>query len=395
MTGTEEKRPWHVLDVGSTWMREFASALSRIAPTTSWEPAMRKLGIFQNWQTPELLPNPPLTIQRFPLQRGYARAPLSWLVPFERRLLARLQAHSEDAAQTALICSTPYYTPLAELWPGPVVYYATDLTVAYANVNPTQVRQLDRRMCRAATAVCPNSRRIGGYFVEQAGCDPGKIVIVPNATRASNIAAQPLFAPGPMPDDMPGLRRPIAGVIGNLAGNMDWLLLADAIRLTPQVTWVFVGPTSMPIEDRRQRAARAWVQQNAAFLGSKPYDRLQSYARAFDVAVLPYRKHEPTYSGSSTRFYEHLAACRPILATRGFAELLEKPPLLTLVDTAAELCDQLSHLASRGFSDGLETARWEASKCGTWEARAQAVVGSLAPRRDPHADASVDLTYSA
>ena len=37
-------------------------------------------------------------------------------------------------------------------------------------------------------------------------------------------------------------------------------------------------------------------------------DRLAAYARAFDVAVLPYRRVEPTYSGSSTRFYEHLAA---------------------------------------------------------------------------------------
>ena len=376
-------------------MREFASALSGIAPTTSWEPAMLKLGMLHDWQKPEALPNPPLTIQRFPLQRGYARAPVSWLLPFERRLLARLKANSEDPAHTGLICSTPYYAPLAERWPGPVVYYATDLTVAYANVDPKQVRLLDRRMCRVATAVCPNSRRIADYFVQQSGCDPGKITVVPNATRASNIAAQPLFAPGPLPEDMRDLKRPIAGVIGNLAGNMDWLLLAEAIRLTPEITWVFVGPTSMPIKDREQQAARAWVQRHAAFVGMKTYDQLQMYARTFDVAVLPYRKHEPTYSGSSTRFYEHLAACRPILATRGFAELLEKPPLLTLVDTAVELCDQLSHLASHGFTDGLETARWEASKFGTWEERARALVAAVAPRHDPSPPALLDLTCSA
>src|ERR1035438_206201 len=71
------------------------------------------------------------------------------------------------------------------------------------------------------------------------------------------------------------------------------------------------------------------------FTGGKRYGDLQAYARSLDVAFLPYqRRKEPTYSGSSTRFYEHLAACRPMISTRGFEELLHKEPLLRLVDRA-------------------------------------------------------------
>ena len=94
--------------------------------------------------------------------------------------------------------------------------------------------------------------------------------------------------------------------------------------------------------------------------------------------MLPYRKKEPTYSGSSTRFYEHLAACRPMVATRGFAELLEKPPLLELVNTAGEMQLALEQLRSVNFRDGLETARWEASRQGTWEARVRTLTATLA-----------------
>jgi hypothetical protein len=138
---------------------------------------------------------------------------------------------------------------------------------------------------------------------------------------------------------------------------MDWKLLAAAISQTPYLSWVFVGPTSMTIRDRAQREARAWVMAHAHFCGSKPYGELQAYARCFDVAVLPYRKKGPTYSGSSTRFYEHLAACRPMIGTRGFAELLEKEPLIELVDTADEMSAALDRLRAVDFADGLETAR--------------------------------------
>lgn len=115
----------------------------------------------------------------------------------------------------------------------------------------------------------------------------------------------------------------------------------------------------------------------ARFVGSKPYGELQRYARCFDVAVLPYRKKEPTYSGSSTRFYEHLTACRPMVATRGFAELMEKVPLVTLVNTGAEMALALKELGAKGFRDGLETARWEASRSGTWEERARTLRRAL------------------
>ena len=66
-----------------------------------------------------------------------------------------------------------------------------------------------------------------------------------------------------------------------------------------------------------------------------------------------------------------------MIATRGFAELLEKVPLLTLVDTGQEMADALEHLRSLNFRDGHEADRWEASKLGTWEERARTMRRTL------------------
>ena len=371
-----------ILDVGSIWMREFASAMCEQTPTVAWLPEMVRARIRGRARL-ERSEDPLLEMRRFPLQRGYARVPLRWVLRFEKRIAAMLRSGCEDPARSPLVCTTPFYAPVAELWPGPVVYYATDLTVGYDGLDPEQVRGLDRRMCRVAEAVCPNSQRIAEYFVGDAGCSPGKITVIPNATRAGNVPDWALLEPQALPEDIRDLQRPIAGVIGNLAGNMDWVVIRGAMERTPWLQWVFVGPTGRSLEDREQNGAREWVRGRARFVGATPYGELQRYARSFNVAVLPYRKKEPTYSGSSTRFYEHLPAGRPMVATRGFAELLEKVPLVRLVDTGEEMAASLEELRGKNFQDGLEMRRWEASRTGTWQERARMLRRSLGQESAP------------
>ncbi len=370
---------WHLLDTGSIWLREFAWEFGQLTEAENWCPETRTFGHWQKWEESERLSDPAIRIIRFPLQRCYARYPVTKLLPFQHVLLNRLKARSGDAGpeRAGLVCTAPFYAPLAELWPGPVVYYLTDLTKKYQGINETRVVELDRRMCRVAAAVCPNSKRIADYLCGEAGCDRAKVAVIPNATRVRNIPVRPLTAAQAAPDSLKHLPRPIVGVIGNLAGNMDWELLSSAIRRTPDVSWAFVGPTAATISNRVQSNLRAELMKQGgrvAFVGHRPYSELASYARAFDAALLPYLKIEPTYSGSATRFYEHLAAGRPILATRGFHELLSKEPLLKLIDTGEELAGAIETLRANGFKDGFEEERWIASQTGTWRQRAKDLI---------------------
>jgi len=364
---------WHILDTGSIWLKEFASEFGKLVPAENWQPEIRALGYWESWEKCDQVIDPSLMVRKFPLQRGYARFPISSLLPYQQSLTGRLKRQSQNLATTGLICTAPFYAPVAELWPGPVVYYLTDLTKKYAGMNEGQIISLDKRMCRVAVAVCPNSTRIADYLAEEAGCLRNKITVIPNATRQQNILNHPTFTAGELPADLAHLKRPIVGVIGNLAGNMDWQLILEAIQSTPEVSWAFVGPTDMKISETSQHEARERVLSSKAavcFTGSRPYGELYRYARCFDVAFLPYLRKEPTFSGSATRFYEHLAACRPIVATRGFHELLSKEPLLKLVDTSRDVAATLADLRSNNFADGMEQARWQASRQATWRVRA-------------------------
>ena len=122
---------------------------------------------------------------------------------------------------------------------------------------------------------------------------------------------------------------------------------------------------------------------NGHFVGPQPYGSLAAFARSFDVAILPYLRCEPTYSGSSTRFYEHLAACRPMLATRGLEELTRKPPLLRLIETPEQAAQALEELVSQHFDDGFLELRWRTSQRETWQDRARLVQSSLAACLEP------------
>jgi glycosyltransferase involved in cell wall biosynthesis len=374
---------WHILDAGSIWLKEFASALSTLVPTRSWCPQIRNFGYWENWERTERISDPPISTIRFPIQRGYARFPISHLLRTDKDVANRLIRNSEHPDRSTLICTTPFYAPVAERWPGRVVYYLTDLTKEYAGIDPVQVLGLDRRMCDIAHLVCPNSQRIADYLVREAGCDEEKVTVIPNATRAGNVASEPLLFPGQPPADMADLPRPIVGVIGNLAANMDWRLLQRAIELAKDTSWVFVGPTNMEIADPVERGVRRQLLGlggRVRFLGPKSYGQLNQYACSFDAALMPYRGKEPTYSGSATRFYEHLAACRPIISSRGFHELLSKEPLLKLVDTGEELVAALETLRDQDFRDGFEELRWQASHQGTWLVRARDLVDAATQR---------------
>jgi glycosyltransferase involved in cell wall biosynthesis len=358
-------------------MKEFAAALSELVPVKCWAPAIRNFGWWENWERESELADPKLRITSFPLQRCYGRFPVDQLLGIGAQVAERLLRSTPNPRESTLVCTSPFYAPVAEHWPGRVIYYLTDLVAAYPGFNRPKIEKLDRRMSRAADLVCPNSRRTGEYLRTIAGCDPKKILVIPNATRECNVQPDPLYQAGPLPLDLQDLPRPMVGVIGNMSYNLDWLLLRDTVDGTPGFSWAFVGPTAMKIADAQQRDARRDLMSRGGrirFTGAKPYGALGEYGRSFDVALLPYLKSEAVFSASATRFYEHLATCRPILSTRGMDELLQKEPLLKLVDDADDAIVELKRLRETGFRDGCEEARWRASADGTWEARARAMV---------------------
>lgn len=391
---------WHLLQYSDVLDLEFASALAESGPVTLWKPHRQLMPLFAPAAAGDLLPtgDSALRVRSFPLQRGFARAPLATLLPYAPAIARRLLEDTPDPQNAVLVCTTPYFAPVAELWPGPVVYWLTDLIARYKGTSFERVRALDRRLCAVATLVCPNSERLASYLRDEALCPAERCVVLPNATGVRSVLPAPLLEPTPFPQNLAGrLERPVAGVIGNLAENMDWVFLQRVIEGAPWLNWLFVGPTHWSIHDPAQREARMHLLRHprACFIGSRPYTELHTYARAVDVAVLPYRMREPTFSGSSTRFYDHLAACHPILATDAVAELQHLEPLLRRVQSAEDAIAALVALRAQGFNDGHRELRWQTSLVSTWRDRALRMRDELGMRHGVPSAEQVTLAHQA
>jgi hypothetical protein len=374
-----------LLDIRSAWLVEFASGLARQIKVNAYAPSPQIFGLFSSRLRKTVICDPELEVVELPIQRGYFSFPLQHVLQEHRRISEWIRRDVRDPSSTWLVCCYPHYAKVAAIWPGPTVYYPTDLFSRYEGRSYRNITGMEKDLCKRASLVCPNSRRIADYLVNECACERKRILVLPNAVRHSNLLSSPAAMPSELPPDCEDLSRPVAGVIGNMGANINWILLEDLAAELPWLSWLMVGPTSARISDIAQLRARTRFMAAGGrirFVGHRPYGELKTYARSFDVAVLPYMKREPTFSGSSTRFYEHLAACRPILATDGFAELLDKEPLLKILRNPDEWIGGLNHLRERQFSDGLERARWLQSQQETWQMRAQHLREAMLPTEE-------------
>ena len=179
---------WQMLQISDVLDLEFATALAESVPVLGWEPtrvllpALTRPGLEAELGVAPNDSAPPLRRRSLPLIRGFARPPISWFSGTTTDVLNRLLSQTEEPELAPLLCTVPYFAEVAERWPGPVIYWLTDLIAEYSGANREQVIRLDRRLCRAATLVCPNSQRLASYLVDKGACDPAQIQVLPNAT---------------------------------------------------------------------------------------------------------------------------------------------------------------------------------------------------------------------
>lgn len=365
-----------VFDVRSIWVTEFARALATKITTTGLRPTIDAVGLIHRAARP-LDDEGALKIFSCRLQRGWWR---NALLGERRKLLAFVRSRAAMARETCVIFTSPHYASVAEAFRECTsAYYVTDNFRACFPDEPA-IAALESKLAACVSHVFPNSERIRRFFVDEAKINQSRVTVLPNGVRGENIPPAPLDAPAEPPVEMPPVQRPWALVMGNLAANTDWPLLEAVIEETPWLNWVLVGPTDMPCassEHARLRRKILQRKQNVHHIGWQPPGQLKRFARACDVAVLPYMKREPTYSGSSTRSYEHFAACRPIVASEGFAELLEREPLVTICRSPGEMVSALETLKQNGFRDGHEAERWNLARSSTWSHRASRMLEVL------------------
>ncbi|HEX5368930.1 MAG TPA: glycosyltransferase [Dehalococcoidia bacterium] len=118
------------------------------------------------------------------------------------------------------------------------------------------------------------------------------------------------------PADIAALPRPVIGFSGIVDFRFDAELVADLARRRPDWSFALAGG-SAPADDASSDAA--WGElaglPNVHALGWKPRDELPEYQRAMDVCLIPFRRNQFTRGVLPLKFFEYLAAGRPVVST--------------------------------------------------------------------------------
>jgi glycosyltransferase involved in cell wall biosynthesis len=119
------------------------------------------------------------------------------------------------------------------------------------------------------------------------------------------------------PSDLPS-GKPIIGYSGVIRYMLDLELIRALADLKPEWDFVLVGPVSESGSDFYARIEDLKRRTNVHFLGSKRPEELPLYIGQFDVCLLPYVRTEvSTYYASPLKFFEYLAAGKPVVSTVG------------------------------------------------------------------------------
>jgi len=111
-----------------------------------------------------------------------------------------------------------------------------------------------------------------------------------------------------IPEDIRSVKKPIVGFFGLIADWVDLELIRFLATAKPEWSFVLIGKIVTSVKAVEGLS-------NVHLLGPKPYASLPGYAKAFDVAILPFVMNELTLAANPLKLREYAAAGLPIVSS--------------------------------------------------------------------------------
>jgi asparagine synthase (glutamine-hydrolysing) len=184
-----------------------------------------------------------------------------------------------------------------------VVYHCVDEFSAFSDAPAQEIRELERRLMLKADVVICSSEKLRA---DKARVNPNAH-LVQHGVDLEHFAKA--YAPTTtLPEELKGAPGPIIGFWGLIA---DWVDL----QLIRHVADAFSGGTVVLVGNSTTDMSPLEGAKNIRVLGRKPYADLPRFAKAFDVALMPFRVNELTLAANPLKVREYLAAGLPCVST--------------------------------------------------------------------------------
>ena len=247
-----------------------------------------------------------------------------------------------------------------------IVYYCIDDYAALPNVDAEEVARMDEALTRRADQV----------FVASPSLLESKKQLNPHTRHSPHGVDVELFrqASDPsceMAEGTAGLQRPVIGFFGLIEAWIDLDLIGYLARSRPQWTFLMIG---------RVATDNSFLKTlpNVVFTGPKPYASLGRWARAFDVAIIPYRLTRQVLNSNPLKLREYLATGKPVVGV-AIPETARFADYVHIAGSQEQFLEAIEHALA---ADTPEQAnRRMAAVAGmSWDARVEEALGLVKSR---------------
>jgi len=246
------------------------------------------------------------------------------------------------------------------------VYYCIDDYASLPSVDAREIARLDEDL----------ARRAGQVFVSSPALIEGKRKLNPTTAYSPHGVDVALFEQAcdpqfPIAEEARNLRHPIVGFYGAIEAWVDLELLSFLGRARPDWTFLMIGRVEVPLGDLAKLP-------NFIFTGPKPYETLPSWAKAFDVAIIPFRQNELVRNVNPLKLREYLATGKPVVSVP-MPELERFRHCIGLASTPEKFLLELELALSNDDEDKRLTRRREVAGM-SWDARVREVLELVGAR---------------
>ena len=236
--------------------------------------------------------------------------------------------------------------------------------IAPPGVSRSALRAQELAMLRRADLVFASA----GDLQRRCSQTNAHVVLVPNGVDAAR------FGAAPAPADVAAIARPRLGYVGAIAPWLDFGLLEALALARPQLSLVLVGPVQRAV---RARVAALQRLPNVHVLGERPYVDVPAYMHSFDVCLIPFLVNDLTRAVNPVKFWEYMAAARPVVTT-ALPELLPYADVCTVASDAQTFIAGVDAALSARAEVEQAQRRLALARANSWAQRVQTIEDALA-----------------
>lgn len=249
------------------------------------------------------------------------------------------------------------------------VYYCIDDYAAHPGVDATHISACDLALTARADQV----------FVAPPALVEAKKAVNPSTLFSPHGVDVDLFARAQATETRvpaaASLPRPVVGYFGSIASWTDIELIEWLARSRPAWSFLLVGHASVDVSHLASLP-------NVRLVGPQSYESLPEWAKAFNVAIIPYRLNQQVRNANPLKLREYLATGKPVVSV-ATPEIDRFRELVFVADDKESFLAGIEHALLNDTVE-LRDQRMSVVQSMSWEHRARAslqVVNEALKRR--------------